>query len=30
VDLISKELFTGEFDLDQVKDEIWHRGFAPV
>jgi hypothetical protein len=30
VDLISKELFTGEFDPDQVKDEIWHRGFEPV
>lgn len=30
VELISKELFTGEFDLDQVKDEIWHRGFEPV
>lgn len=30
VDLIAKELFTGEFDPDQVKDEIWHRGFEPV
>jgi hypothetical protein len=30
VELISKELFTGEFDPDQVKDEIWHRGFEPV
>ena len=30
VDLISRELFTGEFDPDQVKDEIWHRGFEPV
>ncbi len=30
VDLISKELFTGEFNPDQVKDEIWHRGFEPV
>src|SRR6202165_4162916 len=30
VDLISKELFTGEFDPNQVKDEIWHRGFEPV
>ena len=30
VDLIAKELFTGEFDPDLVKDEIWHRGFAPV
>jgi len=30
VDLISKELFTGEFDPEQVKDEIWHRGFEPV
>jgi hypothetical protein len=30
VDLISKELYTGEFDPDQVKDEIWHRGFEPV
>ena len=30
VDLISKELFTGEFNPDEVKDEIWHRGFEPV
>jgi TraM recognition site of TraD and TraG len=30
VDLIAKELYTGEFDPDQVKDEIWHRGFEPV
>jgi hypothetical protein len=30
VDLVSKELYTGEFDTDQVKDEIWHRGFEPV
>jgi hypothetical protein len=30
VDLVSRELFTGEFDPDQVKDEIWHRGFEPV
>ena len=30
VELISKELYTGEFDPDQVKDEIWHRGFKPV
>src|SRR5262249_33983960 len=30
VELISKELFTGEFNPDEVKDEIWHRGFAPV
>jgi hypothetical protein len=30
VELLSKELFTGEFDPDQVKDEIWHRGFEPV
>jgi hypothetical protein len=30
VELISKELFTGEFDPDEVKDEIWHRGFEPV
>lgn len=30
VDLIAKELFTGEFDPNLVKDEIWHRGFAPV
>ncbi len=30
VDLVSKELYTGEFDPDQVKDEIWHRGFEPV
>jgi type IV secretory pathway TraG/TraD family ATPase VirD4 len=30
VDLIAKELFTGEFDPDEVKDEIWHRGFEPV
>ncbi len=30
VDLVAKELFTGEFDPDLVKDEIWHRGFAPV
>jgi len=30
VDLISRELFTGEFDPNEVKDEIWHRGFEPV
>lgn len=30
VELISKELYTGEFDPDAVKDEIWHRGFEPV
>ena len=30
VELISKELFTGEFDPNEVKDEIWHRGFEPV
>ena len=30
VDLIAKELFTGELDPEQVKDEIWHRGFEPV
>lgn len=30
VELISKELYTGEFDPEQVKDEIWHRGFEPV
>ena len=30
VDLISKELFTGEFNPNEVKDEIWHCGFAPV
>jgi hypothetical protein len=30
VDLVSKELYTGEFDPNQVKDEIWHRGFEPV
>ena len=30
VDLISKELYTGEFDPNEVKDEIWHRGFEPV
>ena len=29
-ELISKELFTGEFNPDEVKDEIWHRGFEPV
>lgn len=30
VELVSKELYTGEFDPDRVKDEIWHRGFEPV
>jgi hypothetical protein len=30
VELISKELYTGEFDPDQIKHEIWHRGFEPV
>jgi hypothetical protein len=30
VDLIAKELFTAELDPNQVKDEIWHRGFEPV
>jgi hypothetical protein len=30
VELISKELFTGEFNPDEVKGEIWHRGFEPV
>lgn len=30
VELVSKELFTGELDPDSVKDEIWHRGFEPV
>ena len=30
VELVSKEIFTGEFDPNEVKDEIWHRGFAPV
>lgn len=30
VDLIAREMFTGELDPDQVKDEIWHRGFEPV
>jgi hypothetical protein len=30
VELISKELYTGEFDPNEVKDEIWHRGFEPV
>src|ERR1035438_6139702 len=30
VDLIAKELFTGELDPEQVKNEIWHRGFEPV
>src|SRR6266852_3563198 len=30
VDLVARELFTGELDPDQVKDEIWHRGFEPV
>ena len=30
VDLIAKELFTGELDPEQVKNEIWHRAFEPV
>jgi hypothetical protein len=30
VDIISKEIFTGELTPDEVKDEIWHRGFEPV
>jgi hypothetical protein len=30
VELVSKELYTGEFDPNEVKDEIWHRGFEPV
>lgn len=30
VDLIAKELYTGELDPEQIKDEIWHRGFEPV
>ena len=30
VELISKELYTGELDPDQIKNEIWHRGFEPV
>ena len=30
VDLVARELFTGELDPNQVKDEIWHRGFEPV
>jgi hypothetical protein len=30
VDLVAKELFTGELKPDEVKDEIWHRGFEPV
>jgi len=30
VELVSKELYTGEFDPNEVKDEIWHCGFEPV
>ncbi len=30
VELIAKELYTGELDPDEVKDEVWHRGFEPV
>jgi hypothetical protein len=30
VNLIAKDLFTGELDPNQVKDETWHRAFEPV
>jgi len=30
LDVLAKELYTGEFDPDQVKDEIWQTKFRPV
>lgn len=30
LDLMSKELYTGELDPEQVKQEIWHTVFEPV
>lgn len=30
LDILSRELFTGEFDPDEIKDEIWQTKFRPV
>jgi hypothetical protein len=30
LDILAKELYTGEFDPDQIKDEIWQTKFRPV
>lgn len=30
LDILAKELYTGEFNPDQVKDEIWHTVYRPV
>jgi hypothetical protein len=30
LDVFSRELFTGELDPDQIKDEIWHTAYKPV
>lgn len=30
LDILAKELFTGEFNPDEIKDEIWQTKFRPV
>jgi len=30
LDILARELFTGEFDPDEIKDEIWQTKFRPV
>jgi hypothetical protein len=30
LDILSRELFTGEFNPDEIKDEIWQTKFRPV
>ena len=30
LDILAKELYTGEFDPDEIKDEIWQTKFRPV
>ena len=30
LDILTRELFTGEFDPDEIKDEVWQTKFKPV